>query len=178
MIRSLIVAYDSNRAIGKDNDLLWRLPSDMQHFKSTTMGHFVIMGRKTYESIGKPLPGRLNIILSRNNDYYVEGAIVMNDLEGALFFAKLHGQKEVFIIGGGSIYEEALKKDLVDRIYLTEVHYSFADADAHLPRLDQYGWIETTLRTVRRVEKDDISKIGASDYNQYAHTFIVLEKER
>lgn len=132
-----MVAKAANNIIGKDNDLVWHLPADLKHFKSTTSGHYVIMGRKTYESMGKPLPNRLNIIITRNRDYHVEGAVVLHRLEEALDFARLQGQQLVFILGGGEIYRQALP--LVDEMYITEIHESF-EGDTTFPETDPDQW--------------------------------------
>ena len=112
---SLIVAMASNRVIGKDNEMPWHLPADLAHFKAKTLGKPIVMGRKTYESIGRPLPGRLNIVMSRNKAYKLEGCEVVSSLEEALKL--VHDTEEIMIIGGGYLYEQALP--LADRLYLT-----------------------------------------------------------
>src|SRR5690606_21968590 len=112
---SIIVAIDENKAIGKNNQLLWHLPNDLKFFKTTTSGHPIIMGRKTYDSIGKPLPNRKNIIITRNKDLKIGGAEVYTSLSEAL--AGLKEENEVFIIGGAEIYKQALP--LTDKVYLT-----------------------------------------------------------
>ena len=128
MITSLIAAVAENRVIGKDNALIWHLPNDMNYFKETTLNHHVIMGRKNYISIPekyRPLPNRTNIVLSKQECYHEEDCIVFNSIESAIAFARNNKETEVFIIGGGQIYKEALKKNLVDRIYITHVKHSF-----------------------------------------------------
>ncbi|EMR04822.1 dihydrofolate reductase [Cesiribacter andamanensis] len=142
MIRSIIVARADNRVIGKDNGLIWHMPHDLRFFKETTSGHYVIMGRKSYESLNKPLPGRLNIIVTRNRGYFKENCLVMNSLEAALELAAQQQQQEVFILGGGEIYQQALDKGLVDRIYLTEIKESF-EGDTYFPELQPGQWTET-----------------------------------
>lgn len=122
---SIIAAISENRAIGKNNQLLWRIPEDMRRFKELTTGHPVIMGRKTYETIGKPLPNRTNIIITRDLGYKAEGAIIVHSLEEALRLATLAQGKapegnEVFVMGGGEIYEQAI--GLADKLYITLVH--------------------------------------------------------
>lgn len=119
---SLIVAAAENGVIGKDNQLLWRLPDDLKRFKQLTLGHPIIMGRKTYESIGKPLPGRTSIVITRSPNYEAEGVLVVDSLEKAIDTARQKEAEEAFVIGGGEIYREALTKNLVDKIYLTLVH--------------------------------------------------------
>lgn len=126
MIISMIAAMGENRVIGKDNDIPWHLPDDFKFFKDTTKGHHVIMGRKNWESLQQqfqPLPGRPNIIITRNSGYQANGATVVSSLEEALEIAKEAGEKEAFIIGGGEIYRMGLS--LCDTIYLTEIQGSF-----------------------------------------------------
>lgn len=135
MIVSIIAAMDRNRLIGNKNQLPWHLPADLAHFKQVTMGKPVIMGRKTYESIGRPLPGRTNIVLTRSSDFHPEGVLVATGLEQALDLAA--GAEEVMIIGGGSIYELALP--LAGRLYLTYVENSY-QGDAWFPDFDQTLW--------------------------------------
>jgi len=136
---SLIVAYSQNRAIGKDNELPWRLPSDLAHFKRHTLGRPIIMGRKTWESLGRPLPGRLNIVLSRSEDASFPGAMRADSIERAL---QLVGTApEVFIIGGAQVYEQALPR--VSRIIATEVDTT-VEADAFFPELDSGEWEEVS----------------------------------
>lgn len=140
---SLIVAISENRVIGKNNDLIWSLPKDMKFFKETTLGHHVIMGRKNFESIPhkySPLPNRTNIVITRQTNYTAKGCVIVNSLEDALAIARKSGDKEPFIIGGGQIYKIALEKNLVDKIYLTKVHHSFA-GDTFFPELGS-KWIE------------------------------------
>jgi len=122
---SLIVAVSENKVIGKNNDLAWHLPDDMKFFQDKTKGHFVIMGRRNYESIPhkfRPLPNRTNVIVSRQKDFKAQNCFVVKSLEEALNLAKKQKDHEPFIIGGGQIYSLALKTNLVDRIYLTRVH--------------------------------------------------------
>tara|TARA_Y100000593_G_C4299960_1_gene332803 strand:- start:1645 stop:2157 length:513 start_codon:yes stop_codon:yes gene_type:complete len=136
---SLIVAMGKNRGIGIDGNLPWHLPADLKHFKETTMGKPVIMGRKTYESIGKPLPGRLNIVLSKSGWTPVSnGVIVMESLEDAIEYATdLYPNSEIFIIGGGNLYEQAVH--LVERMYITKVDAA-PECDAFFPEYDDTWW--------------------------------------
>src|ERR1700741_1047934 len=108
MILSIIVAIDENYGIGKDNQLMWHLPADLKFFKEKTMGHHMIMGRKTYESIGKPLPGRTTVIITRDKNYRAEGCIVVHSLEEAIEKAKINGDTEAMITGGAEIYRQAI----------------------------------------------------------------------
>lgn len=142
MIRSIIVAISENNGIGNDNDLLWHLPSDMKFFRKTTLGHCVITGRKNYESIPekyRPLTKRTNIVVTRNANYKAEGAVVKNSIEEALEFAKSENESEVFIIGGGQIYKEAMENNFIDKMYITHVANSY-DADTFFPEIELSNW--------------------------------------
>ena len=127
----------SNRVIGVNNTLPWHLSEDLKHFKSLTTGHTIIMGRKTYESIGRPLPNRRNIVISRNSNTSYEGVEVVYSLEDA--FSISTNDKEVFVIGGSNIYEQALS--FVDQLYITEIKKSFL-GDAFFPEINKQIWIE------------------------------------
>lgn len=128
---SMIAAIASeNRALGKNNELVYHISEDLQRFKRLTSNHLVIMGRKTFESIGKPLPNRINIVVTRNPNFSVENVVVTHSLDEALRLAELKGESEAFIIGGGQIYEEAIGK--ADKLYLTIVEGS-PDADTFFP---------------------------------------------
>ena len=138
MLVSLIVAVSENKVIGKDNDLVWHLPNDMKFFKDVTKGHFVIMGRRNYESIPhkyRPLQNRTNVIVTRQDNYKAKGCLIVNSVEEAIELAQKAGDKESFIIGGGQIYEHAIVKNLVNRIYLTRVHTEI-DGDTYFDDLD------------------------------------------
>ncbi|MFT4031477.1 MAG: dihydrofolate reductase [Siphonobacter sp.] len=130
----LIVAVAENGAIGKDNQLLWHLPDDLKRFKQLTTGHPVIMGRKTYESIGKPLPNRTNIIITRDQNYTAEGCVVVSSVEEALY-----ANEDVYIIGGAEIYRQTLP--YADNIHLTEVHTSI-EGDTFFPKIAVDEWLE------------------------------------
>ena len=120
MLLSIIVAVSENGVIGLNNQLIWRLPDDLKRFKQLTLGHPMIMGRKTFESIGKPLPGRQSIIITRDENFSFEGTIVAHSLHEAINEAKKTGTDEAFIIGGGDIYKQV--QNITDKLYLTEVH--------------------------------------------------------
>jgi dihydrofolate reductase len=135
---AIIVAIDENNAIGKDNKLLWHITEDLKYFKSITNGHPVIMGRKTFESIGKALSGRTNIIISRNRQFSAEGCIVVSSLEEAISVAS-ETDDDKFIIGGASVYREAV--GIADMIYLTVVHSRY-DADTFFPKISENEWKE------------------------------------
>ncbi len=134
-----IVAVAENNAIGKNNQLPWRLPEDLKFFKRTTMGKPVLMGRKTYESLGKPLPGRLNIVVSANTDLQLpEGVLLFTNLDAAVERLQAENTDEGFIIGGGTLFEQCLP--LTERMYITRVQTTIADADAFFVDIDHTHW--------------------------------------
>lgn len=137
MIVSQIVAASTNNVIGKNNQLLWSLPNDMKFFKSTTWAMPVLMGRKTFESLGKPLPGRLNIVITRQKDLQLAGATIVHSLDEALKAASAADYKEAFVIGGGEIFKDAMA--ITDRIYLTRVDAEL-EGDAFFPEIDSAKW--------------------------------------
>lgn len=159
MIKTIVVAISENNAIGKDNQLLWYLPADLKHFKNITTGHTVIMGRKTFDSVGRPLPNRRNIIITRHV-MHIEGCEVVSSIDAAL--ALCADEEEVFIVGGAEIYRQSIH--LTDRIYLTIVHQKF-DADSFFPEIDYNEWMETEREDHQPDEK-----------NKLAYSFITLEK--
>jgi dihydrofolate reductase len=130
---SLVVAASDNNVIGKDNKLLWHLPNDMKYFKNVTWAMPVVMGRKTFESLGKPLNGRYNIVITRKKDYKPEGVVVVHDLQAAFMAALAADTKELFVLGGGEIYKQAI--GVASRIHLTRVHATL-EGDTHFPVLD------------------------------------------
>ena len=164
---AIIVAQAKNRVIGVKNKLPWRLPEDLRYFKQVTMAKPIIMGRKTFESIGRPLPGRTNIVISRNPDYAPANVKVVPSLDAAIELAEsiclIDGADEVMVIGGAQIYEQALEK--ADRLYLTEVDTEI-EGDAWFPDFDRDSWNE--------VGRQDFSSGGC---NPYDYSFIVLDKK-
>lgn len=150
---SILVAMAGNRVIGKNNRLPWHLPADLKHFKFLTMGQTIVMGRKTYESIGKPLPGRANVIITRQTDYEVPGAVVVNTIEDALMVCEdiSIGNPENFIIGGEKLYRQALK--FCQRMHITEIQRDY-DGDVFFPEFDRSEW-EEVQRDKHFSEKDD-----------------------
>ena len=134
---SLIAAVAENGVIGVNNTLPWHLPEDLKRFRALTTGHHIIMGRKTYESLNRLLPGRITVIVTRNPDYRVEGALIADSLEQAI--AQCDQDDEAFLIGGAELYEEGMK--LADKLYLTEIHATFA-GDAYFPIVDLNVWSE------------------------------------
>lgn len=150
---SIIVARDKNNIIGGDNKLLWRLPADLKMFKEKTMGHHIIMGRKTFESIGKPLPGRITVIISRNKNYTVDGCVVVNSVEDALTFSRESGETEALITGGGEIYNQGLK--YVDTIYITEIDAIFNGDTKFDPDLSD--WFKIKRESFLSDEKNEFN---------------------
>ncbi len=163
MITSMIAAMAKNRVIGLDGIMPWHLPNDLKYFKATTLGHHIIMGRVTFESFAKkrPLPGRPNIVLSRNPDYEEDGVIAKTSLQEALEFCSEQGETEAFIIGGSQIYTEGLK--VADRIYLTEIEAEF-EGDTFFPEFGTV-WKEVTRHHCEPDER-----------NSYLHDFVVYER--
>ncbi|HEX7365571.1 MAG TPA: dihydrofolate reductase [Pelobium sp.] len=157
---SIIVATDLENGIGKDNELLWHLPNDLKFFKKVTSGHTIIMGRKTFDSIGKPLPNRRNIVVSRRPDLQIEGAEVFSNLGNAINACK--NETEYFVIGGGEIYRQALP--FASQIYLTKVNFSF-NADTFFPEITALEWKIDWRQEHQKDEKH------AFDYS-----FLILKK--
>jgi dihydrofolate reductase len=147
---SLIVAASTNNVIGKNNQLLWRLPADTKFFKNTTWTFPVIMGRKTYVALGKPLSGRYNIVITRDAGFRPEGVTVVNNLQSAIDAAGTAETKEIFIIGGGQIYEQSIP--IANRIYITRVHAEL-EGDAWFPAIDEKLWHLVSSHTVNKDEK-------------------------
>lgn len=137
MTISIIVAISENRAIGINNQIPWYLPADLKYFKKTTLGHHILMGRKSYLSIGKPLPKRTNLVLTRNPFFTATGITVIHNLEEGIEIARSSGEEELFIIGGGDIYRQSI--DLVDRLYITEVDIQ-TEGDTFFPEIDLNKW--------------------------------------
>lgn len=159
---SIIAALARNRAIGRGNAMPWRLPEDLKRFRRLTMGHAVIMGRKTFESIGVPLAGRNNIVITRSSDWSPPGCAVVHSFEGAL--AAVRGVEEAFVIGGAQIY--ALAMPLVQRLYLTEIARDF-EADAFFPEFERSRW--------REVSRERRSSGGAGSFD---YAFVEYERSR
>ena len=157
---SIIAAMTDNLLIGADNKLIWDLPADMQHFRNLTLGKPIIMGRKTYESIGRPLPGRINIVISRNKTLHYPGCEIYDSLNKAL--EAVQDAEEVMIIGGAEIYAQALP--LADFMFLTFVHHKF-QGDTYFPQWDIMQWQE--------IAREDFT---ADDKNPYAYSFVTLKK--
>jgi len=164
---SIIVAQSQNRVIGRDNKLPWRLPNDLQYFKRMTMGKPVIMGRKTFaEDIGRPLPGRTNIVVTRNSEFSYEGVVCVPSVEAAIEYAEdinlINGVEEAMVIGGGEIYRQALA--LAERLYITQVHAE-VEGNVYFPELD-YG-------DYQEIAREDFS---ASGDNPYDYSFVVYQR--
>lgn len=161
MLLSLIVAVAKRNVIGGDNKLLWHLPADLKHFKTTTMDHPIIMGRKTFESIGKPLPGRKNIVVTRQEDYEADGCTVANNLQEAI--DSCEKEQEAFIIGGAEIFRQSISA--ADKIYLTRIDHDF-DGDVFFPDLNFSEW-----KLVKYV------KYHADEKNKYEYSFAEYERQ-
>ena len=160
---SLLVAMAQNRVIGKDNQLPWHLPEDLAYFKRVTMGHPIVMGRKTFESIGRVLPGRQNVIVTRNPHFSHEGCLVLHSIEEIINFANNYNG-EVFVIGGAEIFKEILP--YADRLYITKIVHTFS-GDAFFPVFDEAEWKLVSSEKGLKNEK-----------NPYDYTFLVYERRR
>lgn len=160
---SLIAAIAQNNAIGKNNDLLWHLPADFKHFKTTTSGHFILMGRKTFESFPKPLPNRTHLIVTRQANYNTpENCFAFASVKEALQFAKQNNQEKVYVIGGGEIYKETIA--IANELVITHVNETFEDADAFFPEITS-DW---------NIISEEFHK--SNDKNKYDFTINVYEK--
>lgn len=161
---SIIVAIANENVIGKDNDLVWHLPKDMKFFMDTTLHHYVIMGRKNYESIPekyRPLKNRTNVVVTRNKDFQAPDCVVVNSILEGIDVAKANGDQECFIIGGGQIYTESLAMNLVDKMYITHIDEEF-EGDTFFPGFNKEDW---NLRVLMEHQKDE----------KNTHNFIVVE---
>ena len=157
---TIIAAIGKNRELGKNNDLIWHLPNDLKRFKKVTSGHDVIMGRKTFESLGKPLPNRTNIIITRNTDYKAKGCIVVNSLEIAL---KTTTDTKPYILGGGNIYSQAIEVAHILDLTLVD---AVLDADVFFPEIDLTIWKETSRENFKADEK-----------HNYNYSFVTFERK-
>lgn len=160
---SLVVAASENNVIGKDNQLLWHLPNDLKFFKNTTWGMPVIMGRKTYESVGKPLPGRTNIVITRQEDWSAEKVIAVKSMDEAIQQSSSMDAREAYIIGGGEIYKQSM--DIADRIYITRVH-AVLEGDTFFPEID-----------TNKFELISSLPFQADEAHEYAYTFEVWQRK-
>ena len=161
---ALIVAVSQNNVIGRDNELPWHLPEDLQYFKSVTMGKPILMGRKTYDSIGRPLPGRTNIVITRDPGWAAEGVVVVNSLEDAISAGaeacKAADSDEVMVIGGAQIYRDCLP--IAEKLYLTKVEAE-VDGDAFFPKIDMDQWHKISEKAPKAVDK-------------HPYRFLILER--
>jgi dihydrofolate reductase len=164
MLVSLIVAMDEKGAIGYLGGLPWRLSTDLRRFKQITMGHHILMGRITYQSIGRPLPGRKTIVITRNPHFEASGVLAAASLQEALDIAERGGEEEAFVIGGGEIFAEALMR--ADRIYLTRVHAT-TEADTYFPYIKMEDW---------RVEESSFHE--GDENNDFPSTFMLLSRRK
>ncbi|WP_405608132.1 dihydrofolate reductase [Polaribacter sp. Asnod1-A03] len=160
---TIIAAIAKNNALGKDNDLIWHLPEDLKRFKRITSGNYILMGRNTFESIGKPLPNRTTIIITRSKEYFKDGCLIANSLEEAV--KMVEEDKQAFIIGGAQIYKYALENNIADVLDLTLVHHQF-EADVFFPEIDFNIWEETKREDFKADEK-----------NKYDYSFVQFKKK-
>jgi dihydrofolate reductase len=161
-IISFVVAADEGNVIGKNNSLPWHLPNDLRYFKNLTWGMPILMGRKTFDSIGKPLPGRRNIVITRSGEWQHAGVDTVHSIEAALALAQADDVKEIFVIGGAEIFKTAYP--FAYRLYLTRVHHRF-EGDVFLPEINEQEW-----------HKVKETAAGKDDKNAYDHTFEVWER--
>jgi len=160
-VLKILVAFDENRVIGKNNTLIWHLPADLKRFKTLTTGHVIIMGRKTFESIGKPLPNRTSIVISRQADLQIDGAIIAHSVEEAILKAKSITREDIYIVGGAEIY--ALSLALADQILVTQLHDIF-EGDAYFPE------IPTETFEVTEKERGITDEKNAYQYSYITYT--------
>ncbi len=158
---NIVVAKASNNVIGAKNDLIWHLPNDLKHFKSITSGHPIKKKKKTYESLGRPLPNRTNIVVTRDQNWNAEGIEIVSSLSKAIEVAKTIAD-DIYVIGGGNIYKQAM--EFTDILYITEVHHEF-DGDTYFPEIDNDEWEE--------VEREDFKK---DEKHPYAYSFVTYKK--
>ncbi|MDB2385185.1 dihydrofolate reductase [Polaribacter sp.] len=160
---TIIAAIAKNNALGKNNDLIWHLPADLQRFKKITSGYPILMGRNTFESIGKPLPNRTTVIITRNKNYKQKGCLVAHSLEEAITLVE--NSENIFIIGGAQIYKEAIQKQIPNQLDITIVHKTF-DADVYFPEIDGEIW-------------EEVSKVNykADEKNRYDYSFVTFKKK-
>ena len=158
---NIVVSKASNNVIGAKNDLIWHLPNDLKHFKNITSGHPIIMGRKTFESLGRPLPNRTNIVVTRDQNWSAENIEIETSLSKAIEAAQKIDQ-DIYIIGGGNIYKQAM--EFADVLYITEVHHEF-DGDTYYPEIDSDEWEE--------VEREDFKK---DEKHPYAYSFVTYKR--
>jgi len=159
----ILVAFDENRVIGKNNTLIWHLPADLQRFKALTTGHVIIMGRKTYESIGKPLPNRTTIVITRQTEFNSEGIITVHSLGEAILKAKSISREDIYIVGGAEIYQLSLAH--ADQILVTQLHDIF-DGDAYFPEIPMDAW--------EIVERE---KGVTDEKNKFQYSFLTYQKK-
>jgi len=167
MIISLIAAVSENNVIGRNKGMPWHMPEDLKYFFRITKGHHVIMGRKTFQEFGvsKPLPERINIVISKDRNLLLEGVLVMHSLREALEFAQASNESEAFVIGGGHIYHQSM--NLADRLYITKILASFDDGDTFFPEIDPLVW---KMTGADHRKKDNL--------NPYDYSFLLYERKR
>ncbi len=161
---SLIAAVANNNVIGKENRLLWKMPVDLKHFRKITMGHTMIMGRKTFESIGKPLDGRKTIVVTNQENYDAKGAEVVHSVHEAIKLTK--AEKEVFVVGGAQIYEQCIDLYFTRRLYITRIYANF-EGDAFFPDIDEEKW-----------DLEELEEFEPDEKNKYPYAFLKYKKKK
>jgi len=164
MIISAIVAASKNWVIGKNNEIPWYIPNDLRYFRRMTLGHHIILGRKNYESIGKPLPKRTNLIVTRDTNFEAPGCLVVHSVEEAIAIAKKNKEEELMICGGGQIYAQTMP--LVEKLYFTEIE-AVVDGDVYFPEIDESEW---DLISTERNQADD--------RHEYGYNFMIYERKK
>lgn len=160
---SIIAALSTNNVIGRDNDIPWRQSTDLKRLKALTMGHHIVMGRKTWETLGRALPGRVNVVITRRDDYRAEGALIVHSLDDALRVAAEAGETEMFIAGGAEIYQQSMHR--ADRMYLTRIHAD-VEGDTFFPEFDDVSEWHLT----------DSEHFEADEKNQYPYSFLTYDR--
>ncbi len=160
---TIIAAIAKNNALGNNNGLIWHLPADLKRFKKITLGHHIIMGRNTFESIGKPLPNRTTVILTKDKNYFIKNCLVASSIEKAIGLAK--NDSNIFIVGGAQVYKEAIEKNLVDILEITFIDYEF-DADVFFPKINLKVWKEVKRETFLPDENSN-----------YKYSFVTYKKK-
>ena len=160
---SIIAALSTNNVIGRDNDIPWRQSTDLKRLKALTMGHHIVMGRKTWETLGRPLPGRVNVVITRREDYRADGAVVVTSIDEALHIAAAAGDAKVFIGGGAQIYQQPMHR--CDRMYLTRIHAD-VEGDTFFPEFDDVSEWHLT----------DAEHFEADEKNQYPYSFLTYDR--
>jgi dihydrofolate reductase len=163
MTLSIVVILSTNNVIGRDNQLPWHMPADLKRFKNLTMGHHILMGRRTFDEIKKPLPGRVNVVITRDHHFAVEGVAISRSIDEAISKAEAAGDKEIFLIGGGEIFKQVIHR--ADRMYITRIHADI-EGDTYFPEFDD----------VNEWKLVDAEHFEADEKNAYPYSFLTYER--